>query len=88
MIDGIIDQAQVFLCGFVMLWVRARRSERGEGVISAAIAVLVMAFLGAAMWVAFSGTMHSAQSKVDTNVNSIGTGGSTGGAATGGSGLP
>jgi hypothetical protein len=28
------------------------RRERGEGVISAAIAVLIMAFLGAAMWVA------------------------------------
>jgi hypothetical protein len=28
------------------------------------------------MWVAFNGTMHSAQSKVDNNVNSIGTGGS------------
>ena len=31
-----------------------RRDERGEGVISAAIAVLVMAFLGAAMWLAFN----------------------------------
>ena len=31
-----------------------RRDERGEGVISAAIAVLVMAFLGAAMWFAFT----------------------------------
>jgi hypothetical protein len=81
--------------GAVLAWRRVRRSERGEGVISAAIAVLVMAFLGAAMWVAFNGTMHSAQSKVDTNVNSIGTGaggtgassgGGTGGA--GGSGLP
>ena len=27
--------------------------DRGEGVISAAIAVLIMAFLGAAMWVGF-----------------------------------
>jgi hypothetical protein len=31
--------------------------ERGEGVISAAIAVLVMAFIGVGMWVAFSPTM-------------------------------
>lgn len=31
-----------------------RRDERGEGVISAAIAVLIMAFLGAGMWLAFS----------------------------------
>jgi len=70
--------------GVALAAARARRSERGEGVISAAIAVLVMAFLGAAMWVAFNGTMHSAQSKVDTNVNTIGAG--SGGA--GGSGLP
>ena len=28
--------------------------ERGEGVISTAIAVLIMAFLGAAMWLGFS----------------------------------
>jgi hypothetical protein len=70
---------------------KLRLSERGEGVISAAIAVLVMAFLGAAMWFAFNGTMHSAQSKVDTNVNSIGSGaavGGTGGGGAGGSGLP
>jgi hypothetical protein len=78
-------------------WRRPRVSERGEGVISAAIAVLVMAFLGAAMWFAFNGTMHTAQSKVDTNVNSIGSGaaiggsgsgGGTGGSGAGGSGLP
>jgi hypothetical protein len=71
--------------GVVLAWRRVRRSELGEGVISAAIAVLVMAFLGAAMWIAFNGTMHSAQSKVDTNVNSIGAGG-TGNA--GGTGTP
>jgi hypothetical protein len=36
-------------------WARRRDdAERGEGVISAAIAVLVMAFLGAAMWLAFN----------------------------------
>jgi hypothetical protein len=29
---------------------QVRRDERGEGVISAAIAVLVMAFLGVAIW--------------------------------------
>ena len=81
------------------MWRRTRITERGEGVISAAIAVLVMAFLGAAMWFAFNGTMHTAQSKVDTNVNSIGSGsgaagngsgpgGGTRGSGSGGSGLP
>lgn len=76
--------------GVLLAWGRVRRSELGEGVISAAIAVLVMAFLGAAMWVAFNGTMHSAQSKVDSNVNSIGSGGGNGatGGNAGGTGLP
>ena len=34
-----------------------RADERGEGVISAAIAVLVMAFIGVGMWVAFKHTL-------------------------------
>jgi pilus assembly protein CpaF len=54
------------------------------------ILVNIRRFTGAAMWFAFNGTMHTAQSKVDTNVNSIGSGAGsgagTGGA--GGSGLP
>lgn len=51
--------------------------ERGEGVISAAIAVLVMAFIGVAMWVAFSATFNHAANHVDRQVNCIGhTGGS------------
>ncbi len=48
-----------------------------------------MAFLGAAMWFAFSNTMNHAQSKVNDNVTSIGsdTGTPSGGAAgVGGSG--
>ena len=46
--------------------------ERGEGVISAAIAVLVMAFLGVAMWIAFSTTFNSAATHVNRQVNCIG----------------
>lgn len=51
---------------------RPARDERGEGVISAAIAVLVMAFLGVAMWVAFSTTFNHAATHVDQQVNCIG----------------
>lgn len=51
---------------------RLRRDERGEGVISAAIAVLVMAFIGVAMWVAFNATFASAAKHVNTQVNCIG----------------
>ncbi len=43
---------------------RWSRDERGEGVISAAIAVLVMAFLGVAMWVAFNATFQHAANHV------------------------
>ncbi|MGI8492009.1 MAG: hypothetical protein ACR2KC_02985 [Acidimicrobiales bacterium] len=46
-----------------------RREERGEGVISAAIAVLVMAFLGVGMWIAFNATFQHAAKNVDNQVN-------------------
>ncbi len=49
-----------------------KKDERGEGVISLAIGVLIMAFLGAGMWVAFNSTMIKAQDKVDTQVTEIG----------------
>jgi hypothetical protein len=51
--------------------------ERGEGVISAAIAVLVMAFIGVAMWIAFSNTFQHAAKHVDNQVNCIGQSNST-----------
>jgi len=50
----------------------ATRDERGEGVISAAIAVLVMAFLGAAMYVGFSGVLRASQDKTQRQVDCIG----------------
>lgn len=46
--------------------------EGGEGVISTAIAVLIMALLGAAMWLAFRGIFDGATSKTGTAVDSIG----------------
>ena len=62
------------------LWVRARnlpvgiiKDESGEGVISAAIAVLIMAFLGAAMWIAFKALFNDASSKTANKVNEIGS---------------
>ena len=50
-----------------------RFDERGEGVISASIAVLVMAFIGVGMWVAFNATFKHAATHVDNQVNCIGT---------------
>ena len=49
-----------------------RRDYRGEGVISAAIAVLIMAFIGVGMWVAFNTTFSHAAKHVDNQVNCIG----------------
>ncbi len=48
------------------------RGDRGEGVISAAIAVLVMALLGAAMWVAFNRIWTDAADRTETKVSQIG----------------
>jgi hypothetical protein len=53
-------------------WQRACRDERGEGVISASIAVLVMAFLGALMWLGFKATLGEAQGNVDDQITKIG----------------
>jgi hypothetical protein len=53
-------------------WRRPVFDERGEGVISAAIAVLVMAFIGVAMWVAFNSTFNHAATHVNNQVNCIG----------------
>ena len=53
---------------------RLVKDESGEGVISAAIAVLVMAFLGAAMWVAFNSIWDDSEQKIRDNVESIGDG--------------
>jgi hypothetical protein len=52
---------------------RLRRDERGEGVISAAIAVLVMAFLGVAMWLAFRGMLEGTSSRTNRQVSQIGS---------------
>lgn len=49
-----------------------RRDDRGEGVISAAIAVLIMAFIGVGMWVAFNSMFQQTAKNVDNQVNCIG----------------
>jgi hypothetical protein len=51
---------------------RRRGDDRGEGVISAAIAVLIMAFLGAAMWVGFNQIWENAETTTGDNVEEIG----------------
>jgi hypothetical protein len=52
---------------------RGRWSETaGEGVISTAIAVLIMALIGLAMWTLFSNVFNDAGAKIENNVNQIG----------------
>lgn len=50
----------------------ARQDERGEGVISAALAVLIIAFLAAAMWVAYKGLFDKAAKSSEAQIDKIG----------------
>lgn len=47
-------------------------SESGEGVISSAIVVLIMAFLGVGMWIAFKAMMGSATTTISTQISQLG----------------
>jgi hypothetical protein len=51
---------------------RRRRHDRGEGVISASIAVLVMAGIGALMWVGFREIWLDAEANTRAKVAEIG----------------
>lgn len=57
------------------------RDEAGEGVISTAIAVLILAFVGAGMWVGFNTMMASscdaAANQLDTSIGGAGAGASS-----------
>ena len=48
------------------------QGDRGEGVISAAIAVLIMAFLGALMWIGFRRIWESTERNTETKIEQIG----------------
>lgn len=59
------------------VWVRVRttglvKDESGEGVISAAIVVLIMAALGALMWLGFKALWDDASTRTSEQVNTIG----------------
>lgn len=51
---------------------RRIRSDRGEGVISTAIAVLIMAFIGVAMWIGFNRMWSTAEANTAEQVSQIG----------------
>ncbi len=50
----------------------SKRNERGEGVISAAIAVLIIASLGALMWVGFKALWENAEETTNSEISKIG----------------
>jgi len=52
---------------------RRLSGEHGEGVISAAIAVLIMAFLGAAMWVGFQQMWKTTEATTNDKITQIGS---------------
>ncbi|HVM10170.1 MAG TPA: hypothetical protein VM345_17020 [Acidimicrobiales bacterium] len=57
------------------LYIRAtftNRDDRGEGVVSAAIAVLIVAFLGVAVWAGFNSAVKTSSDRVNANVEKIG----------------
>lgn len=51
---------------------RLRQDDRGEGVISAAIAVLIMAGIGALMWVGFKAIWEDTEDNTRDKVEEIG----------------
>lgn len=49
-----------------------RTTDRGEGVISASIAVMVIAFLGALMWIGFQQMWERTETRTTEQVDQIG----------------
>ncbi|MEX0835046.1 MAG: hypothetical protein WD010_03075 [Nitriliruptor sp.] len=64
--------AAVRLQGALRSLLQRARAEAGEGVISAAIVVLIMALIGAAMWVAFQAVFQDASTRASGAVQQIG----------------
>ncbi len=55
-----------------LAWSVTGKDEAGEGVISTAIAVLIMAALGAVMWVGFQAIWGNASTQTTEQINKIG----------------
>jgi hypothetical protein len=70
--DRIIEWYMTYRVRREELSERLAAGQQGEGVVSTAIAVLVMAFLGAAMWVGFNAIFGDAQGKISTQIDTIG----------------
>ncbi len=53
------------------LWERVRTESSGEGVISAAIVVLIMAVIGGAMFVVFNDAFGGASERIAEEIDTI-----------------
>jgi hypothetical protein len=54
-------------------YTRTRGDDRGEGVVSAAIVVLIMAAIGALMWVGFQSMWTDIEGKTNDKISEVGT---------------
>jgi len=61
---------------------RRLTGDLGEGVISAAIAVLIVAFLGAAMWLVFNNIWTGVKANTCAQMQAVGSGGVAGNTVT------
>ena len=66
---------QAYVWARSLVWSHIGKDEAGEGVISTAIAVLIMAALGAVMWVGFQAIWGNASSQTTNQINQIGSSG-------------
>ncbi len=66
---------QAYVGARSLVWSLVDKDEAGEGVISTAIAVLIMAALGAVMWVGFQAIWGNASSQTTNQINQIGSSG-------------
>lgn len=64
----------LYCAGHALLYTSTHRlrDERGEGVISSAIAVLIVAALGALMWVGFRAIWQTAEANTNDQISRIG----------------
>jgi hypothetical protein len=77
--SAVLESVSTILGRLASAWTAGRgrlaarlADERGEGVISAAIAVLIMAFLGALMWIGFEAMWQTTEDKTNDKIAEIG----------------
>jgi hypothetical protein len=70
--DAVVAHARLLPATTAVGARRLAGDERGEGVISAAIAVLIMAFLGALMWVGFRAIWDDSEDNIREQTERIG----------------